>query len=265
MKLIEVPIFTKSITITDHPPPRLEVHPFHRIDDSNIIGFLITQDMFSPIKYPSSVINSGEYTLNGANYLSSNDLILSEDVTVPSRSKVSNVEVFRTQRHPKSVTDFKPDELIAIKNLFLNKENYMLPNIIHEDHILTNTEYYYTFRFVSENVVIGPQTSVFKVQLVDDGGYKYLEIDEMLEADFEKEDIYAPSESAKKLIQIVPNIKQIQFDNSNIDYGQPANTQLSNIIVGTRDDTIFDKTFKIRLTSKKTGKRIDLNVTYKLK
>jgi len=87
----------------------------------------------------------------------------------------------------------------------------------------------------------------------------------MLEADFEKEDIYAPSESAKKLIQIVPNIKQIQFDNSNIDYGQPANTQLSNIIVGTRDDTIFDKTFKIRLTSKKTGKRIDLNVTYKLK
>ena len=265
MKLIEVPIFTKSITITDHPPPQLEVHPFHRIDDSNIIGFLITQDTFSPIKHPSSVIQSGDYTLNGANYLLSNDLISSEDVTLPSQSKVSNVEVFRTQRHPKSKTDFTPDELIAIKNLFSPRENYMLPNIIHEDSILTNTEYYYTFRFISENVVIGPQTSVFKIQLVDDGGYKYLKVDELMDTDFEKEDLFAPSEPAKKLLQIVPNIKQIQFDNSNVDYTQPANTQLSNIAVGTRKDTIFDKTFKIRLTSKKTGKRIDLNVTYKLK
>jgi len=35
-----------------------------------------------------------------------------------------------------------------------------------------------------------------------------------------------------------------------------------NVDIGTAADLIWDKTFKIRLTSKKTGKKIDLNVTY---
>ena len=32
--------------------------------------------------------------------------------------------------------------------------------------------------------------------------------------------------------------------------------------MGTGDEVIWGKKFKIRLTSKKTGKKIDLNVTY---
>ena len=62
----------------------------------------------------------------------------------------------------------------------------------------------------------------------------------------------------------MPNINQIKFDTSAVDYSQIASEQLSNITVGIKEETIFDKTFKIRLTSRKTGKRIDLNVTYKL-
>ena len=40
--------------------------------------------------------------------------------------------------------------------------------------------------------------------------------------------------------------------------------KLANVAVGKADDTIWNKTFKLRLTSKKTGKKIDFNLTYNL-
>ena len=40
--------------------------------------------------------------------------------------------------------------------------------------------------------------------------------------------------------------------------------QINNLKVGQADELIWDKTFKLRLTSKKTSRKIDLNITYKL-
>ena len=43
---------------------------------------------------------------------------------------------------------------------------------------------------------------------------------------------------------------------------QTARSQYDEVDIGTAEETIWGKTFKIRLTSKKTGKKIDLNITY---
>ena len=59
-------------------------------------------------------------------------------------------------------------------------------------------------------------------------------------------------------------MSQVVFDTSDIDYSQEAQTQLENLRIGDAEELIWDKTFKLRLTSKKTGKKIDLNITYKL-
>ena len=56
------------------------------------------------------------------------------------------------------------------------------------------------------------------------------------------------------------------MDTSEVDYDDVASSQISNITLAAgSEDSIWGKTFKIRLTSKKTGKKIDLNVTYNLK
>ena len=68
----------------------------------------------------------------------------------------------------------------------------------------------------------------------------------------------------KKLFQLQPNISQLTFDTTDIDFDSPAQNQLGNLIVGKADDLLWGKKFKVRLTSKKTGKKIDLNITYKL-
>jgi hypothetical protein len=55
------------------------------------------------------------------------------------------------------------------------------------------------------------------------------------------------------------------LDDSLVDYGGNAADQITNVVVGNADTKVWDKTFKVRLTSKKTGKKIDINVTYNLR
>ena len=61
-----------------------------------------------------------------------------------------------------------------------------------------------------------------------------------------------------------PNLSHLTFDTSDVDFDESARSQVGDLGVGSADDLIWGKTFKIRLTSKKTGKKIDLNITYNL-
>jgi hypothetical protein len=73
-----------------------------------------------------------------------------------------------------------------------------------------------------------------------------------------------PIESFKKLLNIVPNIENVLLNDEDVDYSDTSENQKDNVKFGQSDDPVWDKTFKIRLTSKKTGKKIDINLTHKL-
>ena len=68
----------------------------------------------------------------------------------------------------------------------------------------------------------------------------------------------------KKIFHVRPKFEHIAIDTSEVDFAQTAESQKSNLKIGPSGDSIWDKTFKIRLTSKKTGKKADLNITYKI-
>jgi len=135
----------------------------------------------------------------------------------------------------------------------------------YEDTVATNQKYYYLFRVLNQQGTISHLSDIYEAQLVSDGGYKYAVFNVIDEKELDQQfSIDNTFSSFKKIFQLQPNIGQLTLQTTNVDFNMEASSQIENVDVGNLTDLIWDKTFKIRLTSKKTGRKIDLNVTYRL-
>jgi hypothetical protein len=77
-----------------------------------------------------------------------------------------------------------------------------------------------------------------------------------------------PQKNLKRFLQIKPQLSQRLFNVSEtfapLSQNENASAPVTdNIVLGYEAEKIWDRKFKIRLTSKKSGKKIDLNVTFK--
>ena len=245
----------------DNPATILDVSPFQVLDDSKRIGFLINYESQVQSTYPISIQQSDDDRRES--YLESNDMYIHEKITPEPVSRIRYFQVFRTESKPSSYRDFD-DKLHHVIDLRIENTNHTYSSENFYDKIKTNKKYYYLFRAVTEQQTVGHVSEVYVAELVDDGGYKYAVFNTLYEDDL-TEDLYInPSKKFKKLLHIEPNLSQIALNTENIDFNQDAHSQLSKLKIGTAEDLIWDRTFKLRLTSKKTNKKVDLNITYNL-
>jgi hypothetical protein len=171
--------------------------------------------------------------------------------------------MYRIDKMPTAFTDFD-GSLIKTIDLIMPESKYTYPNAQLSDRIRTNKKYYYIFRFLNEQRVPGPISEIYEAQLVNDGGYVYSIFNILYEEDIIKDNFLNPFKQFKKLIQLQPNVSHLILNTGDLDFDDIASSQIGNLLVGTAEDAIWDKPFKIRATSKKTGKKIDFNITYKI-
>jgi hypothetical protein len=259
LELVEIPFYQKTIKVLENPPNAINVVPFHFIDDSNRVGFKIGQDSFIQRTYPE-IITDEDVTLRD-DFLNSREYIIDNKITDPSESPARYIEMYRITQKPNALSDFK-DGLVATMDLRIPNDVYNYADHIAADKIFPNKKYYYLFRLLNENRNPGPISQIIECELVNDGGYVYSLFDTVDTSEFNSNKITTNSISFKKIMQIEPHLDQMYFDTSEIDYGDYAVNQIDNLIVGTADELIWDKKFKIRLTSKKTGKKLDLNISF---
>ena len=186
------------------------------------------------------------------------DLFSTESASLPI-----TLEIYRLENKPNSLSDF--DENLY-KSINLKMPNYeqTYTNISITDKVLVNKKYFYFFRVVNQAGNFGIGSSIIEAELVSDGGYKFGKFKSYTERQLEPPPLSRTIKGFKKLLNVSPNISNLIIDDSNVDYADLAENQLENITFGTPDNNIWDKKFKIRLTSKKTGKKIDINITHKL-
>ena len=70
--------------------------------------------------------------------------------------------------------------------------------------------------------------------------------------------------TGKRLLQIMPNINQrlINEDASGFEDALSAKELKNKVVLGLSNVGVWDKRFKFRLTSTKTGRKIDLNIKF---
>ena len=200
-------------------------------------------------------------------------------------------EVYRIDKKPSSYQSFAGKMIKRVETLCMaNSAAYL------DKQIKPNRKYYYTFRTVDIHNHTSNPSAVYEIELVDDSGYIYPEIRVI---DFETREIKQIERSAKKYILIKATNSQIEIDPSqfktspttatleglDVGYlGDPSRAvsgivdtnldsqiiasakTLTNVEIGIvpeGGESIWDKKFKLRLKSKKTGRIIDLNFSFK--
>ncbi len=264
VKILEVPLFEKTVSVLDSPPNPISAVPFHFIDDSKRVGFnLFSEGWNSALPYPTTITDKDTSIKEG--YLHGRDLRETDSVYELSQSPARYIEIFRSSKKPTSFTDF--DGLLVSRiDLRVPNEEFNRSDFIAADEVNVNKKYYYVFRFVNENGIPGPLSAIIEAELNDEGGYIYSLFDVLNTSDFKVDPYVVNSTPAKKIFQLEPSIQQVMFDTKKVDFSNYAKDEVDNVQVGMDGvETVFGKKFKIRLTSKKTQKKLDINVTYNLR
>ena len=262
VKIFKIPMFQKTVSLYDNPGNKISAVPFHIINNENKIGFNIIQDNFTPTPYPAVI--SAHDRDKKEKYLNSVGLSAVDKIHKYSESPPRYLEVYRIDKKPTSYSSFD-GHMVSKIDLRIPNELYNRTDYVLADKIIPNKKYYYVFRYVTQNHMPGHLSVITEAELVDDGGYKYATFDTVDTSEFIQDKFTTKSKSFRKIMQLEPNINQLLFDTREADFTDKAKDQIHNVKLDSLDQNIWDKKFKIRLTSKKTGKITDLNVVFNIR
>ena len=165
-------------------------------------------------------------------------------------------EIRRLSNPPDKYTDFANASVATFSSL-ASTEAYMV------DKILPNKKYYYIMRTINNHGVFSNPTPVFQIELLQDSDDTFIIVEEYK---FKNNLTNNYSKSGKRYFQLkVSNLQGLINEQDHQFTTATTATEVRDAKLGPENlrNNIWGKTFKIRLTSEKTGKKIDFNVSFK--
>jgi hypothetical protein len=246
--------------IMDKPPvpPEITFYPFKGIN--NKLKILLNSSTGKLDAAPVSIEEGDEEYFLGEYHSQTGDWdttygemrAAGAKVSFRSDDPVDAYEIFRLQTKPESYQSF------AGNAVFLNPSRGVPGSIL--DSVVPNTKYYYCARAIDVHGNRSNPTHIYELEIVDNNGQVFLKQGviryEVLKPDFTK--------PARRFVYIEPAFRQIIFPDGTITGPAAVDTPpLSSILGDTNIDKVWGKTFKVRIKSKQTGRKVDLNLTFK--
>ena len=198
-----------------------------------------------------------------------------------SDDPIRKYQIFRLDTRPTSYLDFNLDtvgdgtgaQLIEVEEILAPGKRSVAAS--HIDTLSPNTKYYYCVRGIDVHNNFSNPTHVFEIELVDNDGQRYM-TQKVIRFETVDKNVY--SKTARRFILIEPSLQQLyispgQFHDdmyqTNLDAIDPSSPSASDQDLhnamgnGVPGEKIWDKIFKIRITSRSTGKKFDINLTFK--
>jgi len=256
MRLVEVPVDTvEGLRVMDHPPisPISSIVGFRGIENRILINLNgATGDVvMEPIPLEASDLDLIALQRQSQRRSDTKLRFLNDDAP-------SLFEVFRTTQKPRSYSDFEGTKIAELSTQNIST------SAAFQDSITPNIDYYYVFRSRDIHGNISNPTAIYQVKMIKDSSPPYLVVkpydlnEEM--GDYKKK---VPSKSMRRYVQIIPTTPQglLNVEQSNLQTATSA-TDTNSVVLGVADETLWGEKFKIRFTSKKTGRKIDLDFIF---
>ena len=256
IRIYEIPVHEREIAIIDDPPvpPNINVIPFK--GDRNKVMFNMDS-------------NTGEFYARPI-YLEPDD---EEQFALAAAFQGANLDT--PENSEEGLIRFKNDDPVNIFEVFRISEpplgwdsffDKKVSRIVSDatcasyiDNIIPNKKYYYTFRNEDAHGHVSNPTHVYEVELINNLDMVYLKFRIY---DFRESIRPRPSvKNLQKRIQIAPSFEQKLFPLP--DSGLSSDWDAVEQNLGLSEHPLWSKKFKMRVTSKSTGKRIEVNFRFR--
>jgi len=262
VKLVEIPLFRSTGRVLAPPPMPPDVDVISYKGVPNKMMFFFNSHLGTSLEEPISF--TGDEQINNRQYLLHEKTSDSGMILYNTSEAISFVEVYRTIQKPDEIEDFEGHLLETVSTDVNIKTDLSAGSIGHIIKQKPNKKFYYMFRSLGRYGEASNPSPVYEIELFNDGGVVYPIVKIV---DLEAVDPRTKTKSFRNLLRITPRISQARVNESASglvdENGILGNAFATKIVLGVEDESLFGKRFKIRLTSKDTGKKIDLNVTFK--
>jgi len=279
IKIIEVPYYdTKidyplGIAVVDTPPVRPDINIIPYQDTGDKILLWLNGSVGDYWEEPISVLPSDDFSemlrLHGRDTNSNNT---PDEVHFKSDDHVTEFDIFRLEHRPTKYTDFTQG---AHTKIFAAQGSTSAGFV---DDIKPNTKYYYCFRAIDNHNHTSNPTSVYECEIVQDNEniYSLIQLVDM-DVDVGRQ----VSKPVRRFLQIKPSFSQALLNESELSAKVKSISSANNDFqlegdnsatvtaqLGKGQQSIWGepsngRKFKIRLSSTKSSKKLDINVKFK--
>jgi hypothetical protein len=276
VKILRVPYYNTgsdavgTINIDSPPmPPNIFFFPYKNVSDK--IGFWFNVQMGEAKMKPVTSLLTQKQWVQMMNYSTKTGDFnqLWKSLLYKTDDYGGQFEIYRITKRPEKYADFKNAKIATVDVIGAK-------TLI--DNIKPNQDYYYIFRSIDVHGMPSNPTPVYHMKMIThndvpeadsvhigtsgDQPVLFNEIIYLNDNYEEKID----NKSFKKYLLIEPSLRQtfLNFDTFDENWTSEDVLNLSEQLeFGNSEDKLFGKKFKIRVTSKQTGRKLDVNVNFK--
>ena len=258
LKIAQIPIFVEEARVLDNAPvpPNVDIVPYKGVADQLLIN--LSSNVGDYELHPIMIDQRDKKYV--AKFKKARKLLPNEPIRFRSDDFVQRFEIYRLEDPPMSYEDFNG-------NLLTTEISDVAISVSIVDNISPNKKYYYTFRGVDVHGNRSNPTDVYQVELVQFEGMIFFDIN-IYTFKFEEMGYnnVKSSRTFRRYLKVNPNLIQslINYDKSIPDGSTASAYDASNVSLGLADESVWDKRFKMRITSKHSGKKFDINFTCKV-
>ena len=252
----EVELLTVTRKVVDTPPlsPEITFVPYRGVD--NKIGLFLNGRVGTEKLEPIAILENDQEKID--TYVkNSKGLVIYKADDVARR-----FEILKMVDKPKSYSDFKNGFIkIAETDVSLSSIQSATAAAFIDD-IEPNKKYYYTFRTVDVHEKISNPTIIYEVELINQNG---LVLPIINEYNFEKPK-FVNKKEMRRYIKIEPAIQHtiLNKEKTGIADLNTAQDALKTATLGVSDvASPWDRTYKMVVTSKQTGKKVEVKFKFK--
>ncbi len=263
IRMFEVPIIPDIETrVVDSPPifPNVDIVPF--VNGSNNIRINLSNNTGEYYLKPVIIDPSEEIEFDKIRQ--SQKIPAPEPILFKNDDLPASFEIRRLNTPPRSYSDFVNAIVNSISTTYQSgadpKNKIITDSVSFIDVLRVNTNYYYTFRMTDTHGHISYPSPVYRVKLIESTpGFIYPEI-----AAYEFQDLkmFNTTFPFRKYLCIKPSLSQVVLDNQDDIPPKVDEFSVTTAKVGSREEGLEGKKFKLRIVSKSSQKKMDFNFQF---